>query len=464
MHPDRLFPTAPEIRTTARALYNSVKSLPIISPHGHTDPVWFSENQPFSDPVSLLITPDHYLLRMLLSQGVSLESLGVAPLDGSSYERDPRKIWQLFVKNFHLFRATPSNLWMNHVLSEIFHIDVPLSPENADLIFDTIHDKLRSSQFLPRALFERFNIEVLATTDAATDTLESHAKIRNQWRGRVIPTYRPDASVDPEHELFGWSLDELSRLTNEDARSWQGYINAHLKRRQFFKMMGATATDHGHKTAQTLKLSSNEAAALFARVQKPAVSASDAEMFRAFMLYKMAEMSATDGLVMQLHPGVYRNHNPGVLLRFGRDKGADIPVRIDYVAPLKALLDDFGSHPAFRLILFTLDETNYARELAPLAGHYTALRLGAPWWFNDSPEGMMRFRREVTETAGFANTSGFVDDTRAFLSIPARHDVARRMDCRFLAELVHEHRLTESEAYSIAEDLTVNLARESYRL
>jgi glucuronate isomerase len=464
LHPDRLFPVDSGTRAFTRRLYDTVKTLPIVSPHGHTDPEWFASNAPFTDPVSLLITPDHYVLRMLYSQGVPMQDLGVEPVDGSAHERDARKIWQLFASKFHLFRGTPSDLWMKHVFHEIFGIDKPFTSENADFYFDAMSDKLRSSSFTPRALFERFGIEVLATTDAATDSLEAHSKIKKEWRGRVIPTYRPDAAVDPEHETFSWSLDELTRLTGEDARTWKGYLRAHAKRRQFFKMMGATATDHGHPSALTFDLGDAQAEALFARIQKPNLDPNEAELFRALMLVKFAEMSLDDGLVMQIHAGSARNHNGSVMRKFGRDKGADIPMAMEYSRSLQALLNKVGNDPRATIILFTLDESTYARELAPLAGHYPALRLGAPWWFHDSPEGMMRYRRQVTETAGFANTTGFVDDTRAFFSIPARHDVARRMDCRFLAELVAEHRLTERDAYELAQDLAVGLARKAYKI
>ncbi|MES2964273.1 MAG: glucuronate isomerase [Bdellovibrionota bacterium] len=448
----------------ARRLYSTVSALPIVSPHGHTDPEWFASNAAFTDPVSLLITPDHYVLRMFYSQGIPMESLGVAPLDGSAHEKDARKIWRLFASNFHLFRGTPSAIWMKHVFHEIFGLEKPLASETADLYFDSMSEKLRSAAFAPRALFERFGIEVLATTDAATDSLEAHAKIKKDWTGRVIPTYRPDAAVDPEHESFQWSLDELTRLTGEDARTWSGYLRAHAKRRLFFKSMGATATDHGHPSALTFDLDRSQCESLFGRIQKPNLDPNEAELFRALMLVKFAEMSLDDGLVMQIHAGSARNHNGLVTRKFGRDKGADIPIAMEYARSLQALLNRVGNDPRATIILFTLDESTYARELAPLAGHYPALRLGAPWWFHDSPEGMIRYRRRVTETAGFANTCGFVDDTRAFFSIPARHDVSRRMDCRFLAELVGEHRLTETEAFELAPELAIGLARKAYKL
>jgi glucuronate isomerase len=463
LHPDRLFPSDAKTREIARELYAAVKDLPIISPHGHTDPVWFSENQSFGDPVSLLLTPDHYVLRMLYSQGISLEEMGVRTKKGEG-ESDKKKIWKIFAKNFHLFRGTPSDLWLRHVFHEVFGLDKPLTVENADFYFDEMNRKLQTKEFLPRALFERFKIEVLATTDAATDDLAAHKKIRETWGKRVVPTYRPDGVIDPEHEDFKTNLKKFAEVSGEDVYSWKGYLAAHKKRREYFKQNGATATDHGHPTAKTLALSDDQAEKLFSKITSGNFSAEDAENFRAHMLWKLAEMSEADGLVMQLHPGSFRNHNPLLFEKFGRDKGADIPQSIEYTRALKPLLDSFGNSKSFRMVLFTLDETNYSRELAPLAGHYPALRLGPAWWFHDSPEGMIRQRKQTMETAGFYNQTGFIDDTRAFFSIPARHDVARRIDARILAELVSEHRLSKAEALETIKDLTDRLAREAFRL
>lgn len=463
LHPDRLFPSDAKTREITRELYATVKDEPIISPHGHTDPGWFSENQSFGDPVSLLITPDHYLLRMLYSQGISLEEMGVRTKKGSA-ETDRRKIWKKFASQLFLFRGTPSDLWLKHVFHEVFGIDCALTADTADFYFDEMSLKLKDKTFLPRALFERFRIEVLATTDAATDDLSAHRKIREEWGKRVIPTYRPDGVIDPEHEDFRTNMKLFAEVSGEDVFSWKGYLSAHRKRRDFFRTMGATATDHGHPTARTLRLSDSESEKLFSRITGSNFTAEDAENFRAHMLWRLAEMSEADGLVMQLHPGSFRNHNPELFEKFGRDKGADIPTSIEYTRALKPLLDSFGNSRNFRMILFTLDETNYSRELAPLAGHYPALRLGPAWWFHDSPEGMIRQRKQTMETAGFYNQTGFIDDTRAFFSIPARHDVARRIDARILAELVSEHRLTKEEALSTISDITVRIAKESFRL
>ena len=464
-HEDRLFPSDPTQRAIARRLYEETRRLPIISPHGHTDARWFADNLPFTDPATLLITPDHYIYRMLYSQGIALESLGISDINGGEAEKDPRKIWRLFAANRFLFRGTPSALWLDHTLHDVFGIRETLTAESADRVYDVIADCLSRSEFLPRALFERFNIEALATTESPLDDLRHHRKLReSDWRGRVISTYRPDPVVDPEFEGFKENVRKLGELTGEDTTNWNGYLNALKKRREFFASLGATATDHGHPTAATADLPAYRSAALFEKALSGIITPEEAELFRAQMLTEMAFMSLADGMVMQIHPGCYRNHNSALFQKFGRDKGADIPVRTEYVRALKPLLDRFGNDPGITIILFTLDESAYARELAPLAGHYPALKLGPAWWFYDSPEGMLYYRQKTTETAGFYNTVGFNDDTRAFLSIPARHDAARRMDCAYLARLTAEHRLTEDEALETAADLAYRLAKQAYKL
>ena len=460
LHSDRLFSSDPAVRAITRSLYRSVEHLPILSPHGHTDPKWFATNEAFSNATDLLLKPDHYLFRMLYSQGIGLEQLGIGHT-----KADPREAWRILANHYHLFRGTPSRLWLDWVFSTAFKIDVQLDGSSSDFYFDHIAEALSTEAFRPRALFDRYGIEVLATTESPLDRLEHHATIKNSgWNGRVITAYRPDPVIDPQFENFSANLDLFSDITGEDCRSWSGYLAAHRQRRVFFAQMGATSTDHGHPTAATADLSPAQAEALFYRVLQPQVSAEDAELFRAQMLTQMATMSLEDGLVMQIHPGSLRNHNDQVFQTFGRDKGADIPTATDFVHALKPLLDRHGNNPNLTIILFTLDETAYARELAPLAGHYPALRLGPAWWFHDAPEGMRRFRQQVTETAGFYNTVGFNDDTRAFLSIPARHDVARRIDCGFLAQLVAEHRIEDWEAADLAYELSYGLAKRAYRL
>jgi glucuronate isomerase len=469
LNPDRLFSPHVEVRGIARRLYAAVRDLPILSPHGHTDPEWFASNRPFANPSALFIEPDHYVYRMLYSQGVSLEALGIPDREGRRADVDPRDAWALFARHYHLFRGTPSRLWLDWVFANVFGMTERLSAANADAYYDAIDAALAREQFRPRALFDRYRIEVIATTEGPLDSLEHHrtisaANASGEWGGRVITAFRPDAVLDPDYEGFHANLRALGDLTGEDVLTWPGYLAALRQRRAFFAQMGATSTDHGHPTAATADLSRTEAEALFARVAAGPVTAADAELFRAQMLTEMALMSQDDGLVMQIHPGSLRNHNGPVFARYGRDKGADIPTRTDYVRALKPLLDRVGNDPALTIILFTLDESVYARELAPLAGHYPALRLGPSWWFHDSPEGMRRFRQMTTETAGFNNLVGFNDDTRAFLSIPARHDVARRMDCNFLAELVADHRLDEDEAAELAIDLAYRLAKSAYKL
>ncbi len=464
LHPDRLLPIEPEARAIARRLYEAVAKLPILSPHGHTDPRWYAENAPFGDPATLFVKPDHYVFRMLYSQGVPLEALGVPRRDGGPVETDGRAIWRLFAQHFSLFRGTPTRMWFEQSLEDIFGITERLEASNADHIYDAIADCLPRPEFRPRALFERFNIEAIATTDGALDDLGFHKTIRDSgWSGRVIPAYRPDFVVDPERQGFATNLERFAALT-ATPMSWDGYLDAHRQRRSFFKSFGATSTDHGHPTARTADLDPADASRLFETVARGDASPDQAELFRAQMLTEMARMSTEDGLVMQIHPGAYRNHNPDLFARFGTDMGADIPTATDYVRALKPLLDAVGNDPRLTLVLFTLDETSYGREMAPLAGHYPALRLGPPWWFFDSPEGMKRFRELTTETAGFANTVGFNDDTRAYLSIPARHDMARRCDCAYLAKLVADHRLDEEEAHEVAHDLAYRLVKQAYKL
>jgi len=464
LNPDRLLPADPGTRAVARRLYTAVKDLPIISPHGHTDPEWFAGNAPFANAAELLLAPDHYLYRMLYSQGLPLERLGVPSRKGPS-GADPRAAWRLFAENQRLFRGTPSAMWLGHVFAEVFGLDVALDASTADLYFDSINEALATPAFRPRALFERFNIELLATTEAPTDELKHHKAMRaSGWKGRVVTAYRPDPVLDPEHEDFAHEIERFGQLTGRDVQSWAGYLEAHRMRRAAFMEMGATSSDHGHPTAQTADLSEAQAEALFKKVLDGVFTPADAELFRAQMLTEMAKMSLDDGLVMQIHPGSFRNHNRWLHGAFGRDKGADIPQRTDYVRALKPLLDRFGNDPRLSIIIFTLDESSYARELAPLAGHYPVLKLGPAWWFHDSPEGMRRFREQTTETAGFYNTVGFNDDTRAFLSIPARHDVARRIDAGFLARLVAEHRIDEDEAADTAVDLAYNLPKRAYKL
>jgi glucuronate isomerase len=465
IHPDRLFPVDPAGREVARRLYAQVRDLPIVSPHGHTDPRWYAENEPFPDPATLFVIPDHYVFRMLYSQGIRLEELGIPTKDGSPVERDPRAIWRRFASHYHLFRGTPTRAWLDHTFATLFGFTERLSATNADAYYDRIDGALRTPEFRPRALFERFRIEAIATTESPLDPLKHHETIRQSgWKGRVVTAYRPDPVVDPEFEGFRQNLVHFGEITGCDTSTWSGYLEAHRQRRAFFRDYGATSTDHGHPTARTADLPQADAETLFRRVSTGDANPEDAELFRAQMLTEMAAMSAEDGMVMQLHPGSFRNHNDALYRRFGRDMGADIPLHTDYVRALKPLLDRFGNAPNFTLIVFTLDETSYSRELAPLAGHYPALRLGPAWWFFDSPEGMRRFRELTTETAGFYNTVGFNDDTRAYLSIPARHDVARRVDCAYLANLVTTHRLDEDEAHEVAYDLAYRLAKEAYKL
>ncbi|MBQ0990256.1 glucuronate isomerase [Micromonospora sp. H61] len=465
-HTDLLLPPEPGLRALARELYALAAEQPIISPHGHVDPALLAEDRPFPDPAQLLIVPDHYLTRMLLSQGVPPSDLGVPTRDGSPVETDGRVIWRRFAAHWHLFRGTPSRLWLEQTFRTVFGVHTPLRPNTADALYDEIAARLAEPDFRPRALFERFNIEVLATTESPLDDLAQHAKLAaDGWGGpggRVVTTFRPDDVVDMEFEGWSANVDRLGDRAGEDTGTYAGYLAALRARRAAFIAAGATSSDHGHPTARTLDLTPAEAERLYDRGRRGEADAVDAEAFRAHMLVEFARMSLDDGLVMQLHPGAVRNHNRWLHARHGRDVGGDIPQATEYVHALAPLLERYGNDPRLRLVLYTLDEDTFTRELAPLAGGYAALLLGAPWWFLDSPEVLRRFRETVTESAGFYNTTGFVDDTRAFCSIPVRHDVARRVDAGFLARLVAEHRLPMDEAAETIVDLAYRLPKRVF--
>jgi glucuronate isomerase len=466
--PDVLFPSDPTQRSIARELFAAAKDQPLISPHGHVDPAILAEDRPFPDPARLFIVPDHYLTRMLLSQGVPPARLGVPSTDRTPVETDGRAIWRTFAAHWYLFRGTPSRLWLEHTFANVFGVDTPLSPETADEVYDALAARLTEPAFRPRALFERFGIEVLATTESPIDDLAPHAKLAaDGWGGpggRVITTFRPDNVVDLEWAGWADRVARLGELTGEDTSGYPGYLAALRQRREAFRAAGATSSDHGHPTARTAELTPAEAAAIYGRALRGEASPADAEAFRGHMLLEFARMSIADGLVMQLHPGSVRNHNRWLHTVHGRDVGGDVPQATEYVHALEPLLAAFGNDPRLTLVVYTLDETSFSRELAPLAGGYPAVYLGAPWWFLDAPEALRRFREAVTETAGFYNTAGFVDDTRAFCSIPVRHEVSRRIDAGFLAKLVAEHRLPLAEAAETIVDLAYRIPRRIFKL
>lgn len=464
LNTQRYFDSDPLIRKIASELYEEIKDLPIISPHGHVDPKILAEDLPFPDPTELILIPDHYIYRMLYSHGVTLESLGVPSIDGTKVETDHRKIWQIFADHFYLFAGTPTAAWLNHEFTEVFGITERLNSNNAVEIYNVIQKKLNTSEFRPRALFEHFNIEVLSTTDGAADSLEYHKKIKDSnWQGRVVPAFRPDAVINISATGWKSEIEKLENVSGIQIRTFNNFIKALEDRRSFFKQMGATSTDQGVISPFTHKLTSVEVETIFQRALKDKIKATDPAAFTAHMLMEMARMSVDDGLVMQIHPGSFRNHNQVIFNRFGQDKGCDIPLQTEFTRNLQPLLNAFGNDPRLSLIVFTLDETSYSRELAPLAGHYPALKLGPAWWFHDSIEGMTRYRQMVTETAGFYNTVGFNDDTRAFLSIPARHDLSRRIDSNFLAGKVSQHIITLDEARILSRALAYDLVKKAYK-
>ena len=467
LNDDRCFDSDPEVRRIARSLYAGTRELPIVSPHGHVEARLLAENAPFPEPTSLIVTPDHYVLRMLYARGVPLEELGVARLDAPARQVDPRAAWKLFATNYHVFRGTPTGLWLDYQLHELFGIREPLSADTATRAYDTIVEQLASPEFRPRALFERFRIEVLATTDAATDSLEYHDAIRRSgWKsgGRVIPTFRPDALFRIAAPEWRDRLGALESVHGAPIQSSTELVRALEQRRGVFRRAGATATDHAVVEPYTERLAADQAEALFARALVGQATAVDERRYQAHLLMEMARLSTSDGLVMQLHAGAFRDHNEPLRQRFGADRGGDIPVMTEFTRNLRPLLNAYGNDPSFRIIIYTLDESTYSRELAPLAGHYPAVRLGAPWWFHDSLEGMHRYRERTTESAGLDRTAGFVDDTRAFCSIPARHDLARRVDANWLARLAARHVISTIDAAQMARAAAYELPRESYRL
>jgi glucuronate isomerase len=464
---DRYFDPDPTTRSLARELYEGTRELPIVSPHGHVDAAMLAANEAFADPASLIVTPDHYILRLLYSRGVSMESLGVKRLDDANIgvEQDPKKIWRTFADNWQLFRATPTSAWIEYELHEVFGIDKPLTGENAAAVYDAIAERLESPEFRPQALMKRFSVEFLATTDGASDSLQSHASLRSANLGtRIAPTFRPDALMAIGSNEWPKELKRFADAVGSEIKTYADFISGIGKRRAEFKAAGATATDHALVTPHTERLVDADIERIFTRAMEGNANRHDQSRFEAHMLMEMAAQSTEDGLVMQLHAGALRNHNEELYKRYGPDRGGDIPVATEFTRNLRQLLNAYGNDSRFRLIVFTLDESAYSRELAPLAGQYPAMLLGAPWWFNDSIEGMARFRRETTGTAGIENTAGFTDDTRAFCSIPARHDLSRRVDANYLAGLVAKHVVSITDAREMARLLAYDLAKRAYRI
>ena len=466
LHPDRLFPADQGVREIARRLYSSVQHLPILSPHGHVPPVWIADDVPFTDPVSLLLSPDHYINRLLHADGVSLSSLGVPPGSVQLDEAEARQAWSAFCSRWPLFSGTPMKFWMEAVLADVFGVDQRPSAETADAIYDTIAAAIATAQYRPRALMDRFDIEFLATTDDPCDDLAPHAKMAGDpsFNHKVVPTFRPDRYLEPARPDWPDLVAALGEAAGVDTGTYAGWVEAMAKRRAYFKAHGAVSSDHAHIDAQTEPLSSHDAERAYAAALAGKAQPFEAKALQQTMLFEQARLACEDGLTMTLHPAVYRNHHTPTFQRFGPDVGCDIPISVEFTRALQPMLEAFGCHPNFTLVVFTIDETVYSRELAPLAGFYPSVYVGVPWWFIDAPEAIRRFRRSVTEASGFTRGSGFIDDTRAFLSIPARHDMSRRLDCGYLAELVAEHRLSEDEAAAAAYQLVAVNPRKVFHV
>ena len=464
LNPDRLLPADPTTRDIARELYAAVRDLPIISPHGHVPPQWLADDTPFDDPTSLLITPDHYINRMMHAHGVSLADLGVGQSEFTPEQS--RNAFRILCSHWKAYRGTPVKFWFESELADIFGIDLVPSEETADEIYDAIDASLKTPDFRPRALYTRFDIEFIATTDDPCDDLRHHIKLANDptWSGKVAPTFRPDKYLEPATPAWNGLVDTLGEVSGIDTGTYSGWVAAMEDRRAFFKANGAVSTDHSHRDARVEPLDDAEAEGLYALARAGTITVKQGHKLRRNFMFQQARMASEDGLVMTMHPAVYRNHHTPTFEKYGADVGGDIPMGVEFVNALQPMLSAFGTAPNFQVVLFTIDETVYSRELAPLAGFYPSVFVGAPWWFIDSPEAMNRYRSAVTESAGFSRTSGFIDDTRAFLSIPARHDTNRRMDSGFLAKLVADHRLTMDEALDTAHDLVVTNPRKAFKL
>jgi glucuronate isomerase len=464
LHPDRLLPSEPGLRAIARQLYDTVAELPITSPHGHVPAEWLAQDIPFSDPTSLLITPDHYVNRLMHAHGVELSALGVGR--GSLSEDESRAAFRTLCAHWDIYRGTPVRLWFDTQLAEIFRVTVRPSSETADQIYDQIATCLSSPEFTPRALYDRFNIEVLATTDDPCDDLAAHQYLTldETWHGRVIPTFRPDKYLEAAQPTWNGDVDRLADVSGIETDDYKGFVSALENRRQYFKNAGAVSSDHSHLDARAEPLDGPEAVRIYAAARAGTASEVETTALRRHLVLEMARMTCDDGLVMTLHPGVRRNHHLRTFEKYGADVGTDIPIQMEFTDALRPMLNRYGTHPNFQLVIFTIDETVFSREIAPLAGFYPSVFAGVPWWFIDAPEAIRRYRAAITESAGFAKTSGFIDDTRAFCSIPARHDMSRRLDAGFVAQLVAEHRLTDSEAVQVMHDLVVTNPRRAFKL
>jgi glucuronate isomerase len=464
LHPDRLLPSAPEVRSIARRLHAEVADLPILSPHGHVEAGLLLADQPFADPTTLLVTPDHYVTRLLHAAGVPLDQLGVG--QGSLSAEAARAAWRLLCENWSVYRGTPVKYWLESALVDVFGLDQRPSAQTADDLYDGIAEQLTRPAFRPRALFDRFRIEVLATTDDPADDLAAHAALRDDptFTGRVVPTFRPDRYLEAGRPDWARDVLHLGAVAGVDTGSYAGWVAAMEERRTHFRRLGGVSTDHSHEDVGTQPLPADEAEATYRAALHGTATASATTALRRHMLLEMARMATEDGLTMTLHPGVRRGHHGPTSARFGPDTGHDLPLPGAFTDALRPLLERYGTHPNLTLVLFTLDESVFSRELAPLAGFYPSVYVGAPWWFLDAPDAIRRWRSAVSETAGLSRTSGFIDDTRAFCSIPARHDMARRLDAGYLAGLVADHRLDEDEAAQAVVDLVRGRPTEVFGL
>lgn len=459
LHPYRLLGTHPEQTKLAYEHLKEAASYPLICPHSHVNPALFSDSQgSFPNPVEMFVRRDVRVLSQLHSQGVRLEPF----LDPN---RDPEEVWRMFARHYRLFWGTSTALWLEQQLETVFAISEALDESSADHIYQTLVARIAQPEYRPRAVLERLKIEILCTTASATDPLLHYRTLsQGAWAGRVLPVFRPDKLLWTAHPDWLPELHKLAAQTSGPITRMRAFLDALRQRRHEFKRLGCVATDHGCERPYTERLSSKAADDLFSLALKGKITIAESIRLQGHLLIEMAKMSLEDGLVMQIHTGSYQDHNGELLVRFGPNKGADLPLATEFTSNLKPLLGVVGNEPAMKLVLFSLDETAYGRDLGPLAGHYPAVFVGAPWSFHNGPKGLMRYFDQVVETAGLCNTAGFQDHARSVGTLAARHDLWRRIACRWLANLELEGRLSHAQARSMLGDLANGRARKVYGL
>ncbi len=449
-HADRLFPADLSTRMLARRLYESVRGLPLVCSGVVADPSWFAENPALPDPAQVFVQSDRQVWAILRGHGVAPGQLGVAD-DGASIAGDPASVWKVFAANYHAFRGTPTRLWHDHAFSTLFGLNERLSADNSDRFYTRVAECLAKPEFRPRALFQRFNIELLSALATPFDSLDPYLAARGSLKGRLVPTYCPDRLVDANNPGFITALDRFAELTSTDAWTWKGYLDAHRQRRAQFKSAGALAISQFALAARTADLPAEDAEKLFAKIVSRDFSPAEGDLFRAQMATEMARMSLDDGLVLQLHLDTPPVHDPE----------QKVPPPMPSVDGLLPLLQRFRGEPGLRVVACQDGLSAQADELARLASEYACLFVSAGGSGGSEP--MRRFRAMSFQNAAFYKTLNALQGQR-FIALAALTDAIRRLDCAFLAEFVVAHRLDEDEAHAMAKDVAYGISKKVYHL